>query len=79
MEHSAMIMRVKFMTRSGEQWGLRLIVFVRVRDLFEEHRIKFAIRQITVRLASRHLCSSISLSIQCGGWRARNCGAGGIN
>ena len=44
MEHPAMIMRVKFMTRPGKQWGIRLIVFVRVRDLFEEHGIKFAIR-----------------------------------
>jgi len=51
MEDSAMIMRVKFMTRPGDQWGVRRVVFARIRDLFEENGIKFANREVTVRLA----------------------------
>jgi len=51
MEDSAMIMRVKFMTRPGDQWGIRRIVFARIRDLFEEKGIRFASREVTVRLA----------------------------
>jgi small-conductance mechanosensitive channel len=51
MEDSAMIMRVKFMTRPGDQWGIRRVVFARIRDLFEEHGIKFASREVTVRIA----------------------------
>jgi len=50
MEDSAMIMRVKFMTRPGDQWGIRRIVFARIRDLFEANGIKFAHREVTVRL-----------------------------
>ncbi|MFY0610036.1 MAG: mechanosensitive ion channel [Hyphomicrobiaceae bacterium] len=51
MEDSAMIMRVKFMTRPGDQWVIRRIVFARIRDLFEKEGIKFANREVTVRLA----------------------------
>jgi len=51
MEDSAMIMRVKFITKPGDQWGIRRIVFARLRDLFEEKGIKFANREVTVRVA----------------------------
>ncbi len=51
MEDSAMIMRVKFMTRPGDQWVIRRIVFARIRDLFEQKGVKFAHREVTVRLA----------------------------
>lgn len=51
MEDTAMIMRVKFMTRPGDQWDIRRIVFAKIRDLFEENGIKFANREVTVRLA----------------------------
>ncbi|MEM6495993.1 MAG: mechanosensitive ion channel family protein [Pseudomonadota bacterium] len=51
MEDSAMIMRVKFMTKPGDQWVIRRIVFARIRDLFEREGIKFAHREVTVRLA----------------------------
>jgi moderate conductance mechanosensitive channel len=51
MEDSAMIMRVKFMTRPGDQWGVRRVVYARIRDLFEQNGIKFANREVTVRLA----------------------------
>jgi moderate conductance mechanosensitive channel len=50
MEDSAMIMRVKFMTRPGDQWVIRRIVFAKIRDLFEANGIKFAHREVTVRL-----------------------------
>lgn len=51
MEDSAMIMRVKFMTRPGDQWGLRRVVFARLRDLFEKEGIRFASREVVVRMA----------------------------
>jgi moderate conductance mechanosensitive channel len=51
MEESAMIMRVKFMTRPGDQWTIRRIVLAKIRDLFEENGIKFANREVTVRIA----------------------------
>ena len=51
MEDSAMIVRVKFMTRPGDQWGLRTKVFARIRELFEREGIKFAHREVTVRIA----------------------------
>ena len=53
MEDSAMIVRVKFMTRPGDQWGLRTKVFARIRDLFEREGIRFAHREVTVRIADQ--------------------------
>ena len=53
MEDSAMIVRVKFMTRPGDQWGLRTKVFARIRELFEREGIKFAHREVTVRIADQ--------------------------
>ncbi len=50
MEDSAQIMAVKFMTRPGDQWMLRRVVFARIRDLFEANGIRFANREVTVRL-----------------------------
>ena len=52
MEDSAMIVRVKFMTRPGDQWGLRTKVFAKLRELFEREGIKFAHKEVTVRIAS---------------------------
>ena len=51
MQDSAQIMRVKFMTRPGDQWGLRRVVFARIRDLFEKEGIRFASREVAVRIA----------------------------
>lgn len=51
MEDSAMIMRVKFMTRPGDQWLIRRIVLAKIRDLFEEKGIRFASREVTVRIS----------------------------
>ena len=46
-----MIIRVKFMTKPGDQWLVRKKVFQDIRDLFEREGIKFAHREVTVRLA----------------------------
>jgi len=51
MQDSAMIIRVKFMTKPGDQWLVRKRVFQEIRDLFEANDIKFAHREVTVRLA----------------------------
>ena len=46
-----MIIRVKFMTRPGGQWMTRKRVLQDIRALFEREGIKFAHREVTVRLA----------------------------
>ncbi|WP_434051324.1 MAG: mechanosensitive ion channel [Roseibium sp.] len=51
MEDSAMIARVKFTTKPGKQFELRKIVYAGLRDMFEQNGIKFAHRQVTVRVA----------------------------
>ncbi|MEM6617828.1 MAG: mechanosensitive ion channel family protein [Pseudomonadota bacterium] len=51
MQDSAMIIRIKFMTKPGDQWVLRKRVYQEIRDLFEREGIKFAHREVTVRLA----------------------------
>ncbi|WP_417686250.1 mechanosensitive ion channel family protein [Roseibium sp.] len=52
MEDSAMIARVKFMTKPGKQFELRKVVYAGLQDLFEQNGIKFAHKQVTVRVAS---------------------------
>lgn len=51
MEDSAMIIRVKFMTKPGDQFVTRKVVYAALRDLFEQEDIKFANKEVTVRLA----------------------------
>lgn len=51
MQDSAMIIRVKFMTKPGDQWTIRKKVFQEIRDLFDREGIRFAHREVTVRLA----------------------------
>ncbi|MGI9513034.1 MAG: mechanosensitive ion channel domain-containing protein, partial [Anderseniella sp.] len=51
MDDSAMIVRVKFMTKPGDQFDVRKVVYQRIRELFEEHGIHFAHREVTVRIA----------------------------
>lgn len=53
MEDSAMITRIKFMTKPGDQWTLRTQILARLRSLFEREGIKFAHREVTVRIAER--------------------------
>jgi hypothetical protein len=42
---------VKFMTKPGDQWLVRKRVYEEIRALFEREGIKFAHREVTVRLA----------------------------
>ncbi|MCR9256956.1 MAG: mechanosensitive ion channel family protein [Alphaproteobacteria bacterium] len=51
MEDSAMIFSVKFMTKPGDQFTARKVIFAEIRKLFEENGIRFANREVTVRLA----------------------------
>lgn len=53
MQDSAMIIRVKFMTKPGDQWLVRKKVFQEIRNLFEREDIHFAHREVTVRLADK--------------------------
>jgi small-conductance mechanosensitive channel len=51
MQDSAMIIRVKFMTKPGDQWVIRKTVYSKLRELFLKEGIRFAHREVTVRLA----------------------------
>lgn len=51
MEDSAMIVRVKFMTRPGDQFVTRKVIYAAIRELFQKEGIHFAHREVTVRLA----------------------------
>ncbi len=51
MEDSAMIVRVKFMTPPGEQFVVRKAVYARIREVFEREGIRFAHREVSVRVA----------------------------
>ena len=51
MDESAQIMRVKFMTKPGQQWVIRRKILNGIRDLFEREDIKFAHHEVTVRVA----------------------------
>lgn len=53
-EDSAMIARVKFTAKPGKQFELRKVVFAGLQELFEENGIKFAHRQVTVRVANEN-------------------------
>lgn len=52
MQDSAMIIRVKFMTKPGDQWLVRKKVYQEIRELFAREGIKFAHREVTVRVAT---------------------------
>lgn len=60
MQESAMIIRVKFMTKPGDQWVIRKRVFQEIRELFEREGIKFAHREVTVRLADGPATQNLS-------------------
>jgi small-conductance mechanosensitive channel len=55
MQDSAMIIRVKFMTKPGDQWLVRKRVYQDIREIFAREGIKFAHREVTVRLADEHV------------------------
>ncbi|MBA5777849.1 mechanosensitive ion channel family protein [Stappia sp. F7233] len=50
LDDSAMIVRVKFMTRPGDQFELRKVVYAGIRDLCAREGIKFAHREVTVHV-----------------------------
>jgi small-conductance mechanosensitive channel len=50
MDDSAMIVRVKFKTKPGEQFVVRREVYRRIQESFQEHGIEFAHRNVTVYL-----------------------------
>ncbi|MFN4011560.1 MAG: mechanosensitive ion channel family protein [Pannonibacter sp.] len=52
MEDSAMIARVKFMSRPGKQFELRKVIYAGLQELFEKNGIHFAHREVTVRVAT---------------------------
>ena len=62
MQDSAMIIRVKFMTKPGDQWVIRKRVFQDIRDLFAREGIKFAHREVTVRLADDNMDKDLSIA-----------------
>jgi small-conductance mechanosensitive channel len=51
MEDSAMIVRVKFMTRPGDQFVTRKVIYSAIREIFEREGVHFAHREVTVKLA----------------------------
>lgn len=58
MEDSAMILRVKFMTRPGDQWEIRKRVYQELHALFRREGIRFAHREVTVRFAGEATATS---------------------
>ena len=52
MEDSAMILRVKFMAKPGQQFVLRRELLHRIRAAFADAGIHFANREVTVRVAT---------------------------
>ncbi|MEP4196542.1 MAG: mechanosensitive ion channel family protein [Aliishimia sp.] len=62
MQDSAMIIRVKFMTKPGDQWIARKRVYEEIRALFEREGIKFAHREVTVRLADGERAETLTAS-----------------
>ena len=51
MEDSAIIIRVKFKTKPGDQFEVRKVVYTRIRELFEKEGIEFAHREVKVHIA----------------------------
>lgn len=60
MEDSAMIVRVKYMTRPGDQFVTRKVVYAAIREIFNREGIRFAHREVTVRLADGQKVESLS-------------------
>ena len=54
MEDSAIIIRVKFKTKPGDQFEVRKHVYTRIRELFEQEGIEFAHREVKVKIADEN-------------------------
>lgn len=76
MEDSAMILRVKFMTRPGDQWDVRKRVFQELHALFRREGIRFAHREVTVRFAGEATVNGPAVSPP--GEDARTLAAGAV-
>lgn len=50
LDDSGMIMRIKFKTKPGDQFGIRREIFSRLQNAFEKNGIQFAHRQVIVQL-----------------------------
>jgi len=50
VEESALIIRMKFTAKPGEQWIVRRVAYTRVRDALAAAGIEFAHREVKVRL-----------------------------
>jgi len=50
LDDSGMIMRIKFKTRPGDQFGIRREIFSQLQKAFEKSGIQFAHRQVIVQL-----------------------------
>ena len=62
MQDSAMILRVKFMTKPGDQWIVRKRVYQEIRELFAREGIRFANREVTVHIADERSDKSAPLT-----------------
>jgi small-conductance mechanosensitive channel len=51
IDDSALVLRVKFMTRPDEQWVTRKVVYAAIQELFRKEGIRFANREVTVRIS----------------------------
>jgi small-conductance mechanosensitive channel len=50
MEDNALLVKAKFMAKPGEQSAIRREAYQRIKQAFDENRIKFAYRQVTVHV-----------------------------
>jgi small-conductance mechanosensitive channel len=55
-----MVIRVKFMTKPGDQSEIRKLVYTRIRDLFRREGIQFAQREVRVRITDTNEVSASS-------------------
>jgi small-conductance mechanosensitive channel len=60
MEDSAMIVRVKYMTRPGDQFVTRKAIYSLIQETFQQEDIHFAHREVTVRLADGEKAENLS-------------------
>ncbi|MEM8798315.1 MAG: mechanosensitive ion channel domain-containing protein [Pseudomonadota bacterium] len=49
-DDSALIFRVAYMTKALDQWAMRGQVYAKIREMFDREGIKFAAREVTVRV-----------------------------
>ncbi len=50
IDNFGMVVRVKFMTRPGDQFITRRVVYARIHELFEREGIEFASRDVRIRM-----------------------------